>query len=64
MVVEELYSNSGVDGDFNFKILKTTESTIHLDWSNFVETEDVAGYRVEWNSLAQPAVSFVFSVLC
>nr|XP_034305803.1 uncharacterized protein LOC105321045 isoform X1 [Crassostrea gigas] len=37
------------------KVIAVTETSIQLDWSNFLETEGVAGYKIQWSSVAQPA---------
>ena len=39
------------------KITKVMENSITLDWSGFLDTEGVAYYKVQWSSVAQPAVS-------
>ena len=38
------------------KVTAVTETSIQLDWSNFLETEGVVGYKIQWSSVAQPAV--------
>lgn len=42
------------------KVIAVTETSIQLDWSNFLETEGVAGYKIQWSSVAQPAVCIAF----
>ncbi|XP_048739977.2 uncharacterized protein LOC125654190 isoform X5 [Ostrea edulis] len=37
------------------KVIAVTETSIQLDWTNFLETEGVAGYKIQWSSVAQPA---------
>ncbi|XP_059161356.1 uncharacterized protein LOC131944640 isoform X2 [Physella acuta] len=37
------------------KIVKVTETSIQLDWSQFTETDQVAGYKIQWSSVAQPS---------
>ncbi|XP_076447663.1 uncharacterized protein LOC143284653 isoform X3 [Babylonia areolata] len=45
-----------MDGhDLPVKVTGVTESGIHLDWSAFVENQDVAFYKIQWSSVAQPA---------
>ena len=44
------------DAGIPVKVTKVTESGIHLDWSRFVETDDVAFYKIQWSSVAQPEV--------
>ncbi|XP_055882729.1 uncharacterized protein LOC106055997 isoform X2 [Biomphalaria glabrata] len=36
------------------KVVKVLENSIHLDWSNFVEKEELAYYTIQWSSVAQP----------
>lgn len=38
------------------KVTAVTETSIQLDWSNFLETEGVVEYKIQWSSVAQPAV--------
>lgn len=38
------------------KVVKVLENSIHLDWSNFVEKEELAYYTIQWSSVAQPDV--------
>lgn len=45
------------DHDIPVKVTKVTETSIHLDWGNFLETEGVGCYKITWSSVAQPAVS-------
>jgi len=45
------------DSDVPVKVSQVTDSSIHLDWSKYLEVEEVAGYRIEWSSVAQPTVS-------
>ena len=51
----EEYSSD--DHDLPVKVTEVTETGIHLDWSAFVENNDVAFYKIQWSSVAQPAVS-------
>lgn len=44
------------DHDIPVKVTKVSETSIHLDWSNFLETEGVGCYKITWSSVAQPAV--------
>ena len=48
---------SSDDHDLPVKITEVTESGIHLDWSAYVENQEVAFYKIQWSSVAQPAVS-------
>lgn len=45
------------DHDIPVKVTKVTETSIHLDWGNFLETDGVGCYKIQWSSVAQPAVS-------
>jgi hypothetical protein len=45
------------DHDLPLKVTGVTETGIHLDWSAFVENQEVAFYKIQWSSVAQPAVS-------
>lgn len=45
------------DHDIPVKVTKVTETSIHLDWTNFLETEGIGCYKIQWSSVAQPAVS-------
>ncbi|XP_012935394.1 uncharacterized protein LOC101845075 isoform X2 [Aplysia californica] len=42
------------DAGIPVKVSKVTENGIHLDWSRFVETDDVSFYKIQWSSVAQP----------
>ncbi|XP_033744669.1 uncharacterized protein LOC117330483 isoform X1 [Pecten maximus] len=42
------------DTDVPVKVAQITDTSIHLDWSRYLEVEEVAGYRIEWSSVAQP----------
>lgn len=44
------------------KVTAVTETSIQLDWSNFLETEGVTGYKIQWSSVAQPAVCIAFII--
>ena len=46
----------GDSDDLPVRVIKVTESSIHLDWSNYTEVEGMHHYRVVWSSAAQPAV--------
>ncbi|KAK3101597.1 hypothetical protein FSP39_004737 [Pinctada imbricata] len=47
---------SAADGlDIPVKVTQVTESSIHMDWSTFIETDGVEGYKIQWSSVAQPA---------
>ena len=48
---------SADDHDLPVKVTEVTDSGIHLDWSAYVENQDVAFYKIQWSSVAQPAVS-------
>ncbi|XP_052779768.1 uncharacterized protein LOC128217013 isoform X4 [Mya arenaria] len=43
------------DLDIPVKVTKVTETSISLDWSHFLETEEVGCYKIQWSSVAQPA---------
>ncbi|KAK3579080.1 hypothetical protein CHS0354_029940 [Potamilus streckersoni] len=43
------------DQEIPVKVVKVTETSIHLDWSSFMETEGIGCYKVQWSSVAQPA---------
>ena len=45
------------DHEVPVKVTKVTETSIHLDWANFLETDGVGCYKIQWSSVAQPAVS-------
>lgn len=45
------------DQEIPLKVTMVTGSAIHLDWSAFLGPSDVACYRVQWSSVAQPTVS-------
>ena len=45
------------DQDIPVKVTQITESSIHLDWSHFLEIDGISGYKIQWSSVAQPAVS-------
>ena len=45
------------DAGIPVKVTKVTENGIHLDWSRFVETNDVSFYKIQWSSVAQPEVT-------
>lgn len=45
------------DQEMPAKVTQVSETSIHLDWSNFLETEGVEAYKIQWSSVAQPAVS-------
>lgn len=49
---------SAGDDDLPLKVTGVTESGIHLDWSSYIENTDVAFYKIQWSSVAQPTVSF------
>ena len=46
----------GDDDDLPVRVVKVTDTSVHLDWSAFVEEGSVTHYRVVWNSVAHPAV--------
>jgi hypothetical protein len=48
------------DHDIPVKVTKVSETSIHLDWSNFLETDGIGCYKIQWSSVAQPAVCFYF----
>ena len=50
------------DNELNIKIVRVTDSSVHLDWSHYVELEGMMYYRVVWSSVAQPAVCIVYIV--
>ena len=50
------------DHDLPVKVTGVTETGIHLDWSSFVENQEVAFYKIQWSSVAQPAVSIVVTL--
>ncbi|KAL3853216.1 hypothetical protein ACJMK2_016773 [Sinanodonta woodiana] len=43
------------DQEIPVKVVKVTETSVHLDWSSFMETEGIGCYKVQWSSVAQPA---------
>lgn len=43
------------DQDIPVKVTQITDSSIHLDWSNFLEIDGISGYKIQWSSVAQPA---------
>ena len=45
------------DHEVPVKVTKVTETSIHLDWANFLEVDGVGCYKIQWSSVAQPAVS-------
>lgn len=45
------------DQDIPVKVTQITDSSIHLDWSNFLEIDGISAYKIQWSSVAQPAVS-------
>lgn len=56
---------SGQDDDFVamsdenelvLKVVRVSDSTIHLDWSQYRGMSGILYYRVVWSSVAQPAV--------
>lgn len=49
---------SAGDDELPLKVTGVTESGIHLDWSSYIENTDVAFYKIQWSSVAQPTVSF------
>ncbi|CAL1538548.1 unnamed protein product [Lymnaea stagnalis] len=51
MFVDESLSE---DAGIPVKIIKITNNSIHLDWSKFLETEEVSFYKIQWSSVAQP----------
>ncbi|ESO91438.1 hypothetical protein LOTGIDRAFT_153880 [Lottia gigantea] len=42
------------DSDIPVKITKVLDTGIHLDWSTYYPSEEVAYYKVQWSSVAQP----------
>ena len=48
----------GDDDGLPVRVVKVTDTAVHLDWSGYVEEGCVTHYRVVWNSVAHPAVSF------
>ena len=52
------------DQDIPVKVTQITDSSIHLDWSNFLEIDGISSYKIQWSSVAQPAVSaFLVGIL-
>ena len=45
------------DSELMVKVIRVTEATVHLDWSQYTEIQGMTYYRVVWSSVAQPAVS-------
>ncbi|XP_025107507.1 uncharacterized protein LOC112572161 isoform X5 [Pomacea canaliculata] len=45
---------SAGDDELPLKVTGMTESGIHLDWSSYIENTDVAFYKIQWSSVAQP----------
>ncbi len=45
------------ESDLIVRIVKLTDSTIHLDWVPYSEPDGLVYYKVTWSSTAQPAVS-------
>ncbi|XP_063446523.1 uncharacterized protein LOC134726026 isoform X8 [Mytilus trossulus] len=43
------------DQDIPVTVTNITDSSIHLDWSNFLEIDGITGYKIQWSSVAQPA---------
>ena len=48
---------STTDNDLSVNVSGVTDSCIHLDWSNFMDNNEVAFYKIQWSSTAQPMVS-------
>lgn len=48
------------DQDIPVTVTNITDSSIHLDWSNFLEIDGITGYKIQWSSVAQPAVSLIY----
>lgn len=44
------------EADIPVKVAQVTDNSVHLDWSRYLEVEEVAGYKIEWSSVAQPTV--------
>ena len=47
------------DSDLIVRIVRLTDSTIHLDWVPYSEPEGLLYYKVTWSSVAQPSVSVI-----
>lgn len=52
----EDWSSTADDHEISLKVTRISENSIHLDWSTFLETEGVTFYKIQWSSVAQPAV--------
>jgi hypothetical protein len=50
------------DRELMVKVTKVSDSSIHLDWSTYMVIEGCTGFKVQWSSVAQPAVSCNFLV--
>ncbi|KAH9503746.1 hypothetical protein Btru_066540, partial [Bulinus truncatus] len=42
------------DSGIPVKVVKVLENSIQLDWSQFIEKEEVSYYMIQWSSVAQP----------
>ena len=47
------------DSDLLVRVVKLTDSTIHLDWVPYSEPEGLLYYKVTWSSVAQPSVRVI-----
>ena len=54
--LEDWYHETIDDKDLPVKVIKTTDTSIHLDWYDYLEPEDLGHYRIQWSSVAQPTV--------
>ncbi|KAK7102883.1 hypothetical protein V1264_021041 [Littorina saxatilis] len=50
-----LDDNQDNDLDLPLKVTGVTDSGVHLDWSGYFENQEVAFYKIQWSSVAQPA---------
>ncbi|CAH1782616.1 unnamed protein product [Owenia fusiformis] len=44
-----------VSDEISLKVVKVTDSTIHLDWSAWLEVDGLLCFKIQWSSVAVPA---------
>lgn len=44
------------DSGIPVRVTMVTDNSFQLDWSRFLETDNVAYYKIQWHSIAQPEV--------
>jgi hypothetical protein len=54
---EDMAAYGDDESELVLKVIRVTESSIHVDWSQYTEIPGMTYYRVVWSSVAQPAVS-------